>query len=142
MKLLISLVFALIALLVYSIMEADLLTGQPSVNSCTGECYHAYLAEQGTLLEQESVKRAAEAERNPVEIGRALYVSCQACHGASGEGGIGPQLASRNSSYVAEALTAYKNGETRGTNSAMMWGVAAALSDADIENLSIFVESL
>ena len=142
MKLIISIILALAAVLVYSRMDSNLPIGQPSVNTCTGECYQSYLAEHGTLLEQEGVKREAAAELSPVEVGRALYISCQACHGASGEGGVGPQIAGRDSLYIAEALNAYKNGETAGAQSALMWGVAAALSDADIENLSIFVESL
>jgi len=142
MKLIISLVLALSAVLVYSMMDANLQTGRPSVNICTGECYQSYLAEQGTLQEQEGAKRAAAAELSPVELGRTLYVSCQACHGAGGEGGLGPQVSGRDSSYIAEALKAYKNGETRGAQSALMWGTASALSEADIENLSIFVESL
>jgi len=142
MKLIVSLILALSAVLVYSLMDSNLLTGRPSVNICTGECYQSYLAEQGTLLEQESARRAAVAELSPVELGRALYVSCQACHGGAGEGGLGPQLSGRDSAYIAEALIAYKNGETRGAQSALMWGVAAALSETDIGNLSIFVESL
>jgi cytochrome c553 len=142
MKLIISLILALSAVLVYSMIDANLQTGRPSVNICTGECYQSYLAEQGTLVEQAVAKRAAAAELSPVELGRTLYVSCQACHGGSGEGGLGPQLAGQDSGSIADALRAYKNGETRGAQSALMWGTATALSDADIENLSIFVESL
>jgi cytochrome c553 len=142
MKLIISLILALSALLVYSLINGNLMTGSPSVNTCIGECYQTYLAEQGSLMQQEEARRTAAAQASPVELGRALYVSCQACHGANGGGGVGPQLNGRDSSYIAEALLAYKNRETRGPQSALMWGSAAALSDADIQNLSIFVESL
>jgi cytochrome c553 len=39
-------------------------------------------------------------------------------------------------------LTQYKNGETRGAQSALMWGQAAALSADDMANIGAFVETL
>jgi cytochrome c553 len=36
-------------------------------------------------------------------------------------------------------LTQYKNGETRGAQSALMWGQAAALTTQDMENLQAYI---
>ena len=38
-------------------------------------------------------------------------------------------------------LTQYKNGETRGSQSALMWG-QANLSTEDMENLQSYIDSL
>jgi cytochrome c553 len=114
----------------------------PSVHTCTGECYEAYVAANGNILDQQRAAAAAAAAASPAELGKTAFVGCTACHGAAGEGGVGPQLAGRDVSFVTTALTAYKNRETRGPQSALMYASAAALSDADIANIAAFVESL
>jgi cytochrome c553 len=114
----------------------------PSVHTCTGECYEAYVAANGNILAQQIAAAEAAASASPAELGRTAYVGCTACHGASGQGGIGPQLAGRDKAFVVTALTAYKNREARGPQSAVMYPSAAALSAADIENIAAFVESL
>lgn len=114
----------------------------PSVHTCIGECYEAYVAANGNILDQQIAAAEAAASASPAELGRAAFVGCTACHGAGGEGGIGPQLSGRDSAFVVTALTAYKNREERGPQSAVMYPSAAALSDADIQNLAAFVESL
>ena len=113
---------------------------QARVHTCDGECYEAYVAANGNILDQQ--RAAAAAAASPAELGKTAYVGCTACHGAGGEGGVGPQLSGRDASYVTTALTAYKNRETRGPQSALMYATAGALSDADIANLAAFVESL
>jgi cytochrome c553 len=115
---------------------------QPSVHSCVGECYEAYVAANGNILEQQRAAAVAAASASPAELGRTAYASCVACHGAAGQGGIGPAVAGRDSTYIVNALNAYKNRETRGAQSALMWPSAAALSAADIENLASFIDSL
>ena len=63
-------------------------------------------------------------------------------HGNDGKGiGAFPALAGRSSDYIVEALTQYKNGETRGAMSGVMWGQSSVLSDADIQTLGDFVEA-
>ena len=115
---------------------------QPSVSNCIGECYEQYVAENGNILDQQRAAAEAAKSASPAELGRALFTGCTACHGASGQGGMGPQLAGRDAAFVVEALNTYKNRETRGAQSAMMFPSASALSAADIENLAAFVESL
>ena len=60
-------------------------------------------------------------------------------HGQAGEGGIGPKLV--GSTSIVEMLMQYKNGETRGEQSALMWGQAANLSTEDMENLQAYINT-
>ena len=46
------------------------------------------------------------------------------------------------STSIVKMLTQYKNGETRGSQSALMWGQAANLSTEDMENLQSYIDSL
>lgn len=115
---------------------------QARVHTCNGECYEAYVAANGNILAQQRLAAVAAAAASPAELGKTAYVGCAACHGAGGEGGIGPKLSGQDSSYISTALIAYKNRETRGPQSALMYASAGALSDADIANLAAFVESL
>ncbi|WP_139141511.1 c-type cytochrome [Pseudohongiella acticola] len=136
----ISLVFAFVIFdIAYSNLEVK---SRPGVHTCSGDCYTAYVAENGTIVEQQRAAAEAAALASPVELGRQAYGSCQACHGAGGEGGIGPQLQGRDAGFVEMALTAYKSRETRGDRSNLMWPSAEALSARDIEHLAAFVESL
>ena len=46
-------------------------------------------------------------------------------------------------SYAEDGtVTAYRNGEERGAQSAMMWPVAKPMADADIDNLAAYLSSL
>lgn len=112
-----------------------------NIHNCTGDCYQQWLEETGGVVEMAAVQAAARAEASPAELGKQAYVGCIACHGANGEGGIGPALAGQPATDVAAKLVQYKNGETRGGQSALMWSQAAQLSDNDIENLATYIES-
>lgn len=136
----IALVFAFV---IFDIAYSELdVKARPSVHTCTGECYENYVAANGTIVEQQRAAAEAAASASPAELGQQTYASCQACHGAGGEGGIGPQLQGRDADFVTMALTAYKNGETRGAQSQLMWASAQALSARDIENLAAYIDSL
>ena len=74
--------------------------------------------------------------------GEAKYAGCAACHGANGGGGVGPALVGKGIEYIAGRLLAYKAGETVGSQSNMMWGQAAMLSDGDIDDLAEYINSL
>lgn len=56
-----------------------------------------------------------------------------------GQGGIGPALAGND---IADMLKAYRAGETRGAQSALMWSQAGQLTDQEIELLSKFTIQL
>jgi len=73
--------------------------------------------------------------------GKTKAATCVGCHGAAGISAIPmfPNLAGQKSAYTAKQLKAFKN-KTRVDPT--MAGIAAGLSDADIENLAAYYESL
>ena len=71
--------------------------------------------------------------------GEAKYVACGACHGAQGGGGVGPALAGASVEYIVGRLNAYKAGEKVGSQSNLMWGQAAMLSEEDISDLAEYI---
>lgn len=74
--------------------------------------------------------------------GEAKYAACGACHGANGGGGVGPALAGKGIDYIVDRLVAYRAGETVGSQSNLMWGQAAGLSDQDIQELAEYLDIL
>lgn len=112
------------------------------VHSCTGPCYEQWRSETGGVVAVAQATAQARAEASPAELGEKSYASCIACHGANGEGGIGPALAGQSEDMIQSKLLAYKRGETVGPQSMMMWGQAAALSEEDIANLAAFAATL
>ena len=53
-----------------------------------------------------------------------------------------PSLAGQNAAYLEGALKAYKTQERKGYQAAIMYGMAAALSDQDIANLAAFYSEI
>ena len=82
------------------------------------------------------------AQAGDAAAGQAAYATCIGCHGAAGEGGVGPKLAGQTAADVAAKLVAYKNGEQVGPMTSMMAPMAAGLSDADIENIAAYTASM
>jgi cytochrome c553 len=116
--------------------------GGGNTNACIGDCYQQWKAESGGVVAVAVADAAARAEASPEELGKLAYAGCIACHGAGGEGGVGPALAGQDSAAISGALVAYRNGETRGNQSALMWSQAAQLSEVDIEHLAAFIATL
>ena len=58
---------------------------------------------------QECGEVAMIADAGAASKGTKLYAGCIACHGAKGEGGIGPSFKGQKSDYIAAALNEYKN---------------------------------
>jgi len=108
-------------------------------HGCSGECYQEWKGETGGVMALLDAQTAAKAAASPAELGQAAYAGCIACHGAQGEGGIGPQLAGQSATEIADKLLQYKAGDTRGAQSALMWSQSAQLSAADIENLAAYI---
>ena len=108
-------------------------------HGCSGACYEEWMGETGGVLALLDAQTAAKAAASPAQLGQAAYAGCIACHGAQGEGGIGPKVAGQSASELADKLLQYKAGETRGAQSALMWSQAAQLSSADIENLAAYI---
>lgn len=119
----------------YSKLEVK---GRPSVHTCNGECYDDFVVADN---ERKAQLSAQLATASPAELGAKTYTTvCMACHGDKGQGVVGPALAGRDSAYLLEALAAYKKGETRGNQSALMWAQSAALSQSDMENVAAYIE--
>ena len=113
-----------------------------NTHGCYGECYEAWKAETGGVIALQAAAAAARAEASPEELGRQAYAGCVACHGANGEGGVGPQLAGQSAAAIADKLLRYKAGETLGGQSSLMWSQAGMLSEQDIDNIAAFVDTL
>lgn len=81
------------------------------------------------------------------EKGKAISVTCGACHGTDGNSAIAmnPKLAGQHANYLIKQLTEFKlasqTGGKEGRNNAVMSGMAAALSEQDILDLSAFYSS-
>jgi cytochrome c553 len=81
---------------------------------------------------------AGSATAADIEAGRAKSTTCQACHGADGNGTGDPQyprLAGQYADYLAKALKDYRSGERANV---IMAGFAGTLSDQDIADLAAF----
>jgi cytochrome c553 len=64
---------------------------------------------------------------------------CAGCHGDKGQGmGQAPALADKPDADLVKALKDFKSGSTN----SVMHGLAASLSDQDIENLAAYYASL
>ena len=75
-----------------------------------------------------------------IERGKAKSVTCQACHGPTGnsENPAFPKIAGQYRSYLLHAMRAYSTGER--TNP-IMHGMAAPLSEQDLEDLAAWFSS-
>ena len=75
-----------------------------------------------------------------IERGKAKSVSCQACHGPTGnsENAAFPKLAGQYPSYLLHAMRAYSSGKR--TNP-IMQGMAAPLNEQDREDLAAWFSS-
>ncbi len=77
-----------------------------------------------------------------IVAGKMAYTNCIACHGISGEGGIGPKLAGVDAIITTERLKQYRIGKHLGPMSTMMAPMAKNLSDEDIANIAAYTAGL
>lgn len=77
------------------------------------------------------------AKPGDANAGKALVATCAGCHGDAGISGnpAWPNLAGQHARYTADALAAFKSGIR--TND-MMGPLAAALSEADMQNIAAY----
>ena len=75
--------------------------------------------------------------------GKAKAAVCAGCHGMNGKAMVPnyPSLAGQNAVYTEGALKAYKTQERKGYQAAIMYGMAATLSDQDIADLAAYYAS-
>ena len=76
--------------------------------------------------------------------GKAKAAICTSCHGVDGKAMIPtyPNLAGQNAAYLEMSMKAYQKGERTGGQAAIMAGMAAPLTEADIANLAAYFASL
>ncbi|MDP7592792.1 MAG: cytochrome c [Litorilituus sp.] len=84
---------------------------------------------------------AGPALAGDVEAGKAKSMMCSACHGVAGISAVPmyPNLAGQKEAYLIKQLKDFKSGKR---NDPTMKGMVAALSDADMENISAYYASL
>lgn len=71
---------------------------------------------------------------------REPWVQCAACHGAMGQGGIGPTLAGQEADEIISKLMKYRRGEQVGPQSIMMYPQAQKLTEGQIGTIGVFVQ--
>lgn len=88
----------------------------------------------------QSLTKEPEPQANaPAVDGKVAYSTCIGCHGAAGEGGVGPKLAGQASADLIAKMNAYRAGEQVGPMTAMMGPMAASLTDAEIQALADYI---
>jgi cytochrome c553 len=85
---------------------------------------------------------SATVQAQDAAAGKTKYATCVACHGAQGQGGVGPKLQGQKSDVIVKKLTAYKNKQQVGPQSVLMWGMAGGLTPADINNIAAYTATL
>lgn len=80
---------------------------------------------------------AQAIEKGDPERGKQLSATCAACHGPDGNSPTPqfPRIAGQYADYMVHSLKAYKSGER---NNPVMVGIAAGLSEQDMEDLAAF----
>lgn len=75
--------------------------------------------------------------------GQSTYAAkgCIGCHGAGGVSviAVNPSLKGKNGDFIRKNLTEFRSGARKNP---VMNAMAAGLSDADIENLAQYIDSL
>ncbi len=94
----------------------------------------------------ESSDEIAAAEPAPADPARGAELyrrACAQCHGRNARGASSyPRLSGKPAERLTEALLAYRAGQRRGPNSALMFGPARNLSDTDIADVVAFLSTL
>jgi cytochrome c553 len=96
-----------------------------------------------SVLAQEAAAKAGETKAAKPDLakGEASFTAvCAACHGADGNSGTpaNPKLAQQHPEYTVKQLQEFKSGKRA---NAVMSGMAAALSDADMKNIAYWLHS-
>ena len=71
--------------------------------------------------------------------------SCMGCHGPNGAGNPTaqmPSLRGQHGKYIVTQLKSYKSGERNWGKASIMNAIAARLSDAEMEQLAVYIEGL
>jgi cytochrome c553 len=119
----------------------------------------AYFATQKVvpgIADESAITSGPNQGRKFYQVGERLFragnpaqgvPACQACHGPTGAGipGPYPAIGGQHSTYTALQLTAFRGGQVWGKDknaNVVMSGVAANLSDEEIQGLATYIEGL
>jgi len=90
------------------------------------------------MMARFGISGVAQAAGNAA-AGKDKSAVCAGCHGGNGQGmGPNPALAGKPEADLVRALKEFKSGRT----TSIMHGLAASLSDQDMENLAAYYASL
>ncbi|WP_018982140.1 c-type cytochrome [Salinimonas chungwhensis] len=94
-----------------------------------------------------SLTTGAQTSGGDPEAGKQKSTTCAACHGPDGNSAIpmNPKLAGQHANYLVKQLKEFKlasqTGGEEGRNNAVMNGMAAALSEQDMQDISAYYAS-
>jgi len=100
------------------------------------------IKEQVSADKIEDVKEEVAAVVAAAPSGEKAYATCVGCHGAQGEGGVGPRLNNQKPEDIVAKLEKYKSGEQMGPMTAMMAPMASGLSEDDMKAIADYVTTL
>lgn len=100
----------------------------------------AAVEEKVMEVKEAEVKEVVAAQVAP--SGEKAYATCVGCHGAKGEGGVGPRLNNQTVADIIAKLEKYKSGEQVGPMTGMMAPMAAGLSADDMKAIAEYVTTL
>jgi len=94
-------------------------------------------------LAQEAAAKAVPAKVAKPDLAKgeaSFTAACAACHGADGNSGTpaNPKLAQQHPEYLVKQLQEFKSGKRA---NAVMSGMAATLSEADMKNIAYWLNS-
>ncbi len=99
-------------------------------------------------------RKLGEADQTKVTLGEQVYkggnnatgvAACAACHGPTGAGNPAanfPSLNGQQTTYIKNQLYAFRKGERANDAGKMMRGVAARMSDAEIDSVAEYITGL
>lgn len=96
-----------------------------------------------SVLAQEAAPKAGQTKAAKPDLAKgeaSFTAACAACHGADGNSGTpaNPKLAQQHPEYTVKQLQEFKSSKRA---NAVMSGMAASLSDADMKNIAYWLHS-
>lgn len=125
----------------------------PTMTAMVAPLSDSDIDDLAAFFASQSVKVGATAE-DKLEFGQALYragnassgvAACAACHGPNGAGNpqaFFPSLSGQHADYIAAQLRMFRKGERINDAGNMMRGVAARMTDAEIDAVAQYVQGL
>lgn len=95
------------------------------------------------MAEAPVVEKPDEAEAAQITVavasGESLYATCIGCHGATGAGGVGPQLTGKTKDFLVDRIKTYRAGEQVGPMTAMMAPMVSSMTDEEIDRVVDYI---